>query len=132
MQPAIYQSSLLQDRLDLFTCLEDELEQAQAALLRRDLKGLEVHTARQRELCLALQRPFSDPALDTQEDTAPSEHRATLLAELDKVAVRIRYLNRVHAALLARAGRSLAILERVLASAAVTYTSGAEGVSVKK
>ena len=124
-------------RLALMRELAGMLEQTQAALLASDLERIEAHTVRQRELCDALrllEAPGTSPGKDAprkrtrvhlpEGSLSPElrERWSTLSQELAQVQSRVGHLNRVHAALLRRARRSLAIVSRLLASSAATYT----------
>jgi hypothetical protein len=123
-------------RLALMRELAGTLEQAQGALLAADVKRLEAHTLRQRELCdqlrlLASLVPASgDHAMEPEKahlpddpfSPQPSERWSVLLQELVLVESRVRHLNQVHAALVQRARRSLAIISRLLAGSGITYT----------
>jgi hypothetical protein len=138
MDHALYLSfERVERRLALMRELAGTLEQAQAALLASDLQRIEEHTARQRELCDALrllEAPATSPGKDVlHEPTGPDlpkaslppelhERWSALSQELAQVQSRVGHLNRVHAALLRRAQRALAIVSRLLASSAVTYT----------
>ncbi len=114
----------LERRLALLRSLAEEIEQAQTALLHSDPHAIESHTARQRDICLQLQADRQQ-----QDSSIPwHERRAGLRKELATVEQRVWYLNRVYSALLARASRSLAILERILASSSMTYVAATENV----
>jgi hypothetical protein len=134
--------SLLQRRLALTRELASSLEQAQNAVVRSDLRGIEGHSALQRELCEALRQleseargqlprsPVADESGQQQswvqlpEDAVSPlvERRWKVLAqELSQVEMRVRQLNRAYGALLRRAQRTLQIFLRVLASSGNTY-----------
>jgi flagellar biosynthesis/type III secretory pathway chaperone len=131
---------LLERRLALMRELASLLEQVQTAVVRSDLRGLEGHTVRQRELCEAL-RQLESEALEFLRpigvqsrshniwaklpDDAASPHSRqrwqTLTQELTQVETQAAQLNRVYGALLRRAQRTLQIFMRLLASSANTY-----------
>jgi hypothetical protein len=132
---------LLQRRLALMRELAISLEQVQTAVVHSNLRGIDGHTVRQRELCESLRQlesealEFRNPVegryqplnLGAQlpEDAVSSEIRErweTLSRELTQVEMRVGQLNRVYGALLRRAQRTLEIFMRVLASSANTYT----------
>ena len=108
--------------------LASSLESSRLALADSDLDSLKLHEEKQRELCHRLQelRPLvgeaSNSASARQDDNDPRRQR--LLGELKRVERRVAYLNAVHAALLRRVCRSLAILSHLLASPAATYGPG--------
>jgi hypothetical protein len=123
-------------RLALMRDLAATLEQAQAAVLAGNLEMIEAHTVRQRDLCEALRqltistvsaggRAMQPPGPEDPAAESPSpkhEQWSALLGELAEVESRVGHLNRVHAALLRRAQRSLAIVSRLLASSEITYS----------
>jgi hypothetical protein len=133
---------LLGRRLALMRQLASSLEQVQNAVVRSDLRGIEGHTARQREICEAL-RHLENEALESSpreagfgesgkrniwtqlsEDAVSlqvRQDRKTLTQDLAQVEMRVIQLNQVYGALLRRARRTLQIFGRVLASSANTY-----------
>jgi flagellar biosynthesis/type III secretory pathway chaperone len=132
---------LLERRLALMRELANSLEQVQTAVVRSDLRGIEGHTARQRDLCQTLRQlegealalPFRNPIADrsrsqkisAQPDDAVSpqvrQRWNALAQELTQVETQVAQLNRVYAALLRRVRRTLQIFMRVLESSANTY-----------
>jgi flagellar biosynthesis/type III secretory pathway chaperone len=128
---------LLERRLAMMRELAHSLEQAQTAVVRSDLGGINGHTARQRELCEALRQleteaarcPPRNPSgksiwVQLPENAVSSQVRErwqTLTQELTQVEMQVDQLNRVYGALLRRAQRTLQIFLRVLASSANTY-----------
>jgi hypothetical protein len=129
---------LLTRRRDLMRELADSLQQVQTAVVRSDLRGINGHTARQRELCEAL-RQLASQAFEPP-DCRGSRPRKTwvrlpegvvslevrqrwtrLTEELTEVEMQVSQLNQVYGALLKRAQRTLQIFLRVLASSANTY-----------
>jgi hypothetical protein len=123
----------LEKRLELLRRLASVLEEAQTAVLHSDLKAIACQTARQQELCDALREsalqnsPSPRPVLKSSENSDWRTRREALLLELEDVENRVRYLNRVHAGLLRRAYRSLAILSRALSSSSITYSPSQPG-----
>jgi DNA repair ATPase RecN len=104
------------------------LERSRLALANSDLDSLKIHDGEQRELCHSLQelRPSVELARQSANSAFAGEgdidgHRKRLLSELERVEQKVGYLNAVHAALLRRVCRSLAILSHLLAASAVTY-----------
>jgi len=111
---------------------------AQAALLALDVAALEAHTERQAQLCQQLGAIAEDPGsarilAQPQEclDLEADPRWAALLEEFDRVQSDVRHQSRVHAALLSRARRSMALLVNVLASCSGSYSimKSAEGPS---
>jgi hypothetical protein len=121
--------------------LANSLEQVQPAVVRSDLRGIEGHTARQRELCQTLRQleseaqalPLRNRIADRSrnqkiwarpDDAVCPQVRQrwkTLAQELTQVETQVAQLNRVYAALLRRVQRTLQIFVRVLESSANTY-----------
>jgi flagellar biosynthesis/type III secretory pathway chaperone len=122
---------LFERRLALMRTLASSLEQVQHAVVRSDLRGMDDHTAKQREICQALHRNSkrgeSCPQklrLNLAEGAVSPEMQRrcrTLAEELSEVEMRVSQLNRVYGGLLRRAQRTLQIFQRVLASSANTY-----------
>lgn len=133
---------LLQRRLALLRDLAASLEQVQTAVVRSDLRAWDGHTARQREICEALRHleaeAFGNPAgaaaasksrdqkagMGLPEGAASAEVRERwkmLAKDLSQVELEVSQLNQVYGALLRRAGRTVQIFARVLASSAITY-----------
>ncbi len=114
------------------------LLQAQAAVLALDVERLEVQTERQQTLCAEWSRRLAGagcrgaqgrseaPEIVSRplRSTDPSSCLATPdagLLELRSVALRIRDLNQIQAALLRRAVRALGILASLQTRFALTY-----------
>jgi flagellar biosynthesis/type III secretory pathway chaperone len=137
---------LLEQRLALMRELARSLEQVQTTLVHSNLRGIECHTARQRELCEALRqlesevqsevtatKPSNPISADSPKRTTWAQipeglvspvfrqRWETLAQELTLVEMRVRHLNLTYGALLRRAQRTLQIFMRVLASSANTY-----------
>ncbi|HZQ67134.1 MAG TPA: hypothetical protein VFA68_01340 [Terriglobales bacterium] len=127
IQPA---SNGLGLQLSLLDELAQSLRAAQSAMLTSDLPSFEAHTARQWTLCQALmqERAAVDSASQDQEadvnrtrQAADLPRQVALLAQVRRMEDRVRQLNRVHACLLRRAQRSLALLRHIVASQCPTY-----------
>ena len=145
----------LEQRLALMRELARSLEQVQTTLVHSDLRGIECHTARQRELCEALRRVEGEVqsqvtstklsntiGADSRERTTWAQipegvvspvvrqRWETLAQELTLVEMRVRHLNLTYGALLRRAQRTLQIFMRVLASSANTYAQPNVGPAI--
>jgi hypothetical protein len=133
-------NELLARRVGLMRELANCLDRAQVAVLNSDPGQMSAQTTRQRELCEQLRRLASElmpeqvpplaPAASSNPasqgpDTAdllPAQlRREALLVELAEVEARVAHLNRIYAALLRRARRTVDIFCRVLANSGVTY-----------
>ncbi len=93
------------------------IEQAQVAVIKNDLSGIERLTTRQQELCNLLRAVEAQTVLQC----CHTQRQSIWADELVVAGKRVRDLNRAHAALLRRARRTVNIFCRVLASSAVTY-----------
>jgi hypothetical protein len=129
-------------RLRFMRDLASALAQAQAALLALDVDTLEVQNGRQLALCDGLGRIEATSAKHNQDagiatelssllvpSAPPSPPPASSAAdalELRRLALQVRNLNQVQAALLRRAARSLEILAALHTRYALTYASPAE------
>jgi hypothetical protein len=120
-------------RLAILQELRVALEQAQAALLASDAEQLEKQTASQLQLCRTLQALAVAEAGGPNQsdwatlpkgaaDPAVRQRWSALGQHLAAVERQISHLNRVHAALLRKAYRSVRIFARLLSSSAITYT----------
>src|SRR5271155_4473621 len=137
---------LLERRLTLMRQLASSLEQAQTSVVRSDLRGIDNHTVRQRDLCEALSqlegearrrevsagKNKNDQQKDdpmglrmTENAISPEvrQRRKSLAEELVRVELQVSQLNRVYAGLLRRAQRTLQIFLRVLAGSGNTYAA---------
>src|ERR1700733_1010224 len=113
-------------RLDLLRELASSLQLAQAAVVRSDLRGVDSQTERQRELCDVLRQlgsaafllPESAGGRSRKQNTqaqlaeiglAPGvgQRWQVLAQDLRQVEMQVDQLNRVYAALLRRAQRTL-------------------------
>jgi uncharacterized lipoprotein len=125
----------LERRISLMQQLAGSLTLAQAAVLALDAAALEEHTARQQQLCDQLRAlegaaepgapsivSGSPAAADDGLSPVADQRWNALLQELVRVQADVRHQNRAHAALLARARRSIAILANVLASSGALYS----------
>lgn len=98
----------------LWLDLADALEQSHGALLRGDVARFEEQINRQQRCCAELR------CLDGTVEN-PDRGRS-LLEDIEGIQKRVRHLNRVHAALLRRACRSLVIARNLLAASHASYT----------
>jgi hypothetical protein len=107
---------LLSQRLGLLRQLAESLEQAQSSLATATPAKLDLHSARQRDLCRALSSLGHGPH---QEDQV--EIDSGLADDLQVLARQVATLNRKYAAQLRRRRRTVDIFCRVLASSGTTY-----------
>jgi len=126
-------SRLVEERLALVRSLAESLEGSTPALVRNDAEAIARGAAHQAELCRqwsrledelrreAGRRSAPRPA-GASVDSAKAEHSAHLQAEWEALRTRIQHLTRVHWSLLRHLQRSLAVLNRVVDSCALTYT----------
>ncbi|MGD0414184.1 MAG: flagellar export chaperone FlgN [Terriglobales bacterium] len=127
-------SKLVEQRLALVRSLAESLESSTPALVRNDAEAIARGAAHQAELCrqwsrledelrrAAESRSAAPPTAGASGKFPEAEHSARLQAEWETLGARIRYLTRVHWSLLRHLQRSLAVLNRVVDSCAVTYT----------
>ena len=126
-------SALIEERLALLRSLAESLEVSQLALVRNDAEAIARGAAHQAELCrqwglleeqlrCRARRPSIPAAENAHDNSLDRERSARLQAEWDELGARIRYLTRVHCSLLRHMQRSLAVLNRVVESCALTYT----------
>jgi hypothetical protein len=138
-------SKLIEQRLALLRSLAESLEFSSLALVQNDAEAIARGAAHQAELCRqwsvleeelrreAGRRSSSlspwggasstSPQTNSLQPNSPETGQsARLQAEWETLAVRIRYLTRVHWSLLRHLERSLAVLNRVVDSCAPTYT----------
>ncbi len=124
---------LVEQRLALVRSLAESLEVGTPALVRNDAEGIARGAAHQAELCRQWNRleeelrreagrRSASLSAGASVDSAKAEHSARLQAEWEALSTRIRYLTRVHWSLLRHLQRSLAVLNRVVDSCALTYT----------
>jgi len=128
----------LELRLEVLRELADSLKQAQAAVLRSDLSGLQAATALQSDICgryrqvvCSARHLVAGPELcgvDFGRDASASpalrnetERWNALSAEIARMEQRALELNRAYSALLRRARRTVDIFCRALASSSPTY-----------
>ena len=128
-------------RLRFMRDLASALAQAQAALLVLDVETLEVQNGRQLALCDGLGRIEATSAKDNKDpgiatelssltvrstpSSPPPASSAADALELRRLALQIRNLNQVQAALLRRAAHSLEILAALRTRYALTYAAPA-------
>jgi hypothetical protein len=108
--------------------LEASLEASQAAVLAREVEGIERHTEEQIGLSRALTVLYGE---STFQNHSPSDLQAALprmaphlAAELRAAENRVLQLTRVQAALLGRAQRFLMILTNLVAGPGASYGPG--------
>ena len=109
MDPIPLSSECLEQQRGLWLRLAESLEQAQDALLQGKVAIFERCTEEQQKCCEQLR------ALGTANAAAVADRNGALLQEIRKVQARVRHVNRIHAALLRRASRSLVILRNLMA-----------------
>jgi len=117
-------------QLSLLDALAQSLHETQSTMFTSDLSSFEAQTDRQLDLCRALQKARLDVnscAPDRQaigngcsHSPATAQHQA-LENQVRIMEGRVRQLNRIHACLLRRAQRSLAVYRRIVASQSLTY-----------
>jgi hypothetical protein len=111
----------LERRLNLLRRLAQSLEDAQEAIVHRDLEKLEQQTSNQAQLCDAWQRlECAASPVDAEGDSA-SQPYVRIEKQTREIEGRVRHLVRVHAALLRGAQDSLAVLANLLLQAEGTY-----------
>ena len=112
----------LELRISLLDELALSLEAAQAALLKSNLPVLESQTAKQLSLCRELQEEKPAAVGDSALGAANyDERRQALETQARMLEERVRKLSLIHASLLRRAQRSLAVLRHIVASQCPTY-----------
>ncbi len=135
-------SRLIEQRLALVRSLAESLESSRLALAQNDAEAIARGAAHQAEFCRQWERledqlrrelvqrsvrrssRSAQPLAGASSKSPAAEHSARLQAEWDALGTRIRYLTRVHYSLLRHLQRSLAIMNRVVDSCALTYTPG--------
>jgi hypothetical protein len=100
----------------LWLQLASALERAQGALLRGEVAVFEECTKEQSECCEQL-----IPRRELERVRGQGQATATIMEEIESTQRRVRHLNRVHAALLRRASRSLEILRNLMRQADTIY-----------
>jgi hypothetical protein len=139
---------LIEQRLALVRSLAESLELSSLALAQNDAEAIARGAAHQAELCRQWERlenqlrrelarrsalPPAQPSgkslsakslsdKSSSDKSPAAERSARLQAEWDALSIRIRYLTRVHCSLLRHLQRSLAVMNRVVDSCALTYT----------
>ncbi len=111
----------LEQRLKLWLRLAESLDQARAALLQGDVVLFEQSTQAESSCCDQLVGLGQLHRLEQE----PAAEARVLLEEIRRTQLRVRHLNRVHAALLRRASRSLRILRNLVAAPGVPYRASA-------
>ena len=100
----------------LWLQLASALERAQGALLRGEVPVFEECTKEQGECCHRL-----IPWHELEQARGQGQPTAAILDEIERAQQRVRHLNRVHAALLRRASRSLEILRNLMRQTGTIY-----------
>ena len=125
-------AQLLEERLRVVSILAESLEDSRVALGNNDAEAIARGAAHQAELCRQwsrleerLRAEAARRSHSADADSSEAEQSAELQAEWQALHGRIRYLMRVHASLLRHLERSLAVVGRIAASCAVTYTPAA-------
>jgi hypothetical protein len=124
---------LIEQRLALLRILAESLESSSLALAQNDAEAIARGAAHQAELCRQWSRledqlrreagrRSAPPSAGASGKSTQAEHSARLQAEWEALGIRIRYLTRVHWSLLRHLQRSLAVMNRVVDSCALTYT----------
>jgi hypothetical protein len=110
-------------RVSVLRELISALQLAQRAFVLTDLKGIQLHTKRQHQLCEDLLLLGSGPS-SAPRNASPADLRRwnRLSEEIAEFEGRVRHLTRVQNSLLARSRRAMDIFARLLASTALTYT----------
>ncbi len=109
----------LQQQYQVWVELADAIRGAQAALLKGEIVAFEQSTQEQQQCCnrlLACRQPDQPAGRPELSGEDPALRR-----EIERVQREIRHLNRVHAALLRRASRSLHILRNMLMRSDASY-----------
>src|SRR5437868_10776412 len=134
--------ALLEKRLNVMRRLAQALQQGQASAVVMDAQQMEQQAAEQQVLCrewravedeIQLEGGNRLTAIAEQVGSSaafenPDAQRwLRLRQELGQVEMHLTHLNRVHAALLRRMRRSIAVLAHVLASSAPTYAAASFG-----
>jgi hypothetical protein len=100
----------------LWLQLARALERAQGALLRGEVAVFEECTKEQGECCHQL-----IPRRELERAWGQGQPNSVILEEIESAQQRVRHLNRVHAALLRRASRSLEILRNLMRQTGTIY-----------
>jgi hypothetical protein len=100
----------------LWLQLASALERAQGALLSGEVAVFEECTKEQGECCHRL-----IPRHELEQARGQGQPTAAILDEIERAQQRVRHLNRVHAALLRRASRSLEILRNLMRQTGTIY-----------
>ena len=100
----------------LWLQLASALERAQGALLRGELAVFEECTREQSECCGQL-----IPRRELERVRGQAQPTAAIMEEIESAQRRVRHLNRLHAALLRRASRSLEILRNLMRQTGTVY-----------
>lgn len=112
--------------------LAASFEQAQRPWALCDITAIEMHTARQRELCdeLAALPVFGRKDLFSAENVVTQRRWWQLKKEVREAERRARHLGRVQAALFKRSRRGMEIFSRLIVSPELTYRATAFANSI--
>ncbi len=104
-------------RLEAMRRLAESLEQANDALLRRDVEAILSRAEHQLRLCEEIRE------LDQRGAGMPkqAEENQPVIREVGAAEARVRYANRVQAALVKHGAQWLQVLARIVDSADLTY-----------
>ena len=116
MREEILSIESLERQRILWLQLANALERAQSALLRGEVAAFEECTREQRECCEQL-----IARRELERARCQDKSTAATLEEIESAQRRVRHLNRIHAALLRRAIRSLTILRNLMRQTGTIY-----------
>ena len=116
MTEQILSIEALERQCCLWLQLASALERAQGALLRGEVAVFVQCTKEQSECCEQL-----IPRRELVRVRAQGQPAAAIMEEIESAQRRVRHLNRVHAALLRRASRSLEILRNLMRQTGTIY-----------
>ena len=109
----------LQQQYQVWLELAEAIQRAQVALLHGEINAFERSTQEQQLCCDRLLAWHQPDGASASRDVSGED--AALRLEIERVQREVRHLNRVHAALLRRASRSLQILRNLLMRSEAAY-----------
>ena len=129
--PALPSAIAVEQQIALLQRLAASLRESQTALLRMNLRDLEEHTGLQNALCGELKAwdkaSRRSHGTGTQPESPGRQRWDDLQERLNAALEQVRYLNKVYAALLRRAQRSVQIMDNLLRNSSGSYIGrGAE------
>ena len=129
--PALPSAVAVERQIALLQRLAASLRESQTALLRMNLRDLEEHTGLQNALCGELKAwdkaSRRSHGTGTQPESPGRQRWDDLQERLNAALEQVRYLNKVYAALLRRAQRSVQIMDNLLRNSSGSYIGrGAE------